>query len=44
MKTRRSDRLIDMTNYLLDRPLTLSSLTYFEELYDSATSCISEDI
>ncbi|KRM00069.1 pur operon repressor [Liquorilactobacillus satsumensis] len=44
MKTRRSDRLIDMTNYLLERPHTLISLTYFAERYESAKSSISEDL
>ncbi|GBG94356.1 purine operon repressor [Ligilactobacillus salitolerans] len=44
MKTRRSDRLIDMTNYLLERPHTLISLTFFAERYESAKSSISEDL
>ncbi|SUP60910.1 pur operon repressor [Weissella viridescens] len=30
MKTRRSDRLVDMTYYLLERPRTLVSLTHFQ--------------
>ena len=34
MKTRRSDRLIDMTRYLLERPHTLISLTFFSERYE----------
>lgn len=29
MKVRRSDRLIDMTRYLLERPHTLIPLTFF---------------
>ena len=44
MKVRRSDRLIDMTRYLLERPHTLVPLTYFSERYDSAKSSISEDL
>ncbi len=44
MKFRRSERLIDMTNYLLDHPRHLVSLTYFAERYDSAKSSISEDL
>lgn len=44
MKTRRSDRLVDMTYYLLERPRTLVSLTHFSEEYESAKSSISEDL
>ena len=44
MKTRRSDRLIDMTRYLLESPHTLISLTFFAERYESAKSSISEDL
>lgn len=44
MKFRRSERLIDMTNYLLDHPRQLVPLTYFAERYDSAKSSISEDL
>ncbi|MFT8459725.1 MAG: pur operon repressor [Liquorilactobacillus ghanensis] len=44
MKTRRSDRLIDMTRYLLERPHTLISLTFFAKRYESAKSSISEDL
>ncbi|MGK0552761.1 pur operon repressor [Enterococcus faecalis] len=44
MKIRRSERLIDMTQYLLDHPHTLVSLTYFAERYQSAKSSISEDL
>lgn len=44
MKTRRADRLVDMTNYLLNRPRTLVSLTHFAQRYDSAKSSISEDL
>lgn len=44
MKFRRSERLIDMTNYLLDHPRQLVPLTYFAERYASAKSSISEDL
>lgn len=44
MKVRRSDRLIDMTRYLLERPHQLVSLTFFSERYESAKSSISEDL
>jgi purine operon repressor len=44
MKFRRSERLIDMTNYLLDHPRELVPLTYFAEKYGSAKSSISEDL
>ncbi|WP_080843550.1 pur operon repressor [Cytobacillus gottheilii] len=44
MKFRRSERLIDMTNYLLEHPQQLVSLTYFSERYGSAKSSISEDL
>lgn len=44
MKFRRSERLIDMTNYLLDHPRQLISLSFFSERYGSAKSSISEDL
>ncbi|QED45879.1 pur operon repressor [Cytobacillus dafuensis] len=44
MKFRRSERLIDMTNYLLEHPRQLVSLTFFSERYKSAKSSISEDL
>ncbi|MFE8698806.1 pur operon repressor [Cytobacillus sp. FJAT-53684] len=44
MKFRRSERLIDMTNYLLEHPHQLVSLTLFSERYGSAKSSISEDL
>ncbi|KAB2328853.1 pur operon repressor [Cytobacillus depressus] len=44
MKFRRSERLIDMTNYLLEHPRQLVSLTYFSERFQSAKSSISEDL
>lgn len=44
MKFRRSERLIDMTNYLLERPRELIPLTFFADRYSSAKSSISEDL
>ncbi|UII56005.1 pur operon repressor [Cytobacillus spongiae] len=44
MKFRRSERLIDMTNYLLEHPRQLIPLTFFSDKYDSAKSSISEDL
>ncbi|MCZ9310893.1 pur operon repressor [Weissella koreensis] len=44
MKIRRSDRLVDMTRYLLAHPRTLISLTKFADQYESAKSSISEDL
>ncbi|MDX8367623.1 pur operon repressor [Cytobacillus sp. Hm23] len=44
MKIRRSGRLVDMTNYLLQHPNQLLPLTIFSERYDSAKSSISEDL
>jgi purine operon repressor len=44
MKFRRSERLIDMTTYLLDHPRQLVPLTFFADRYSSAKSSISEDL
>ncbi|MCD2255982.1 pur operon repressor [Agrilactobacillus fermenti] len=44
MKVRRSNRVIEMTRYLLERPHTLVPLTFFSEAFDSAKSSISEDL
>ncbi|MCK8616792.1 pur operon repressor [Fructobacillus sp. M158] len=44
MKTRRADRLVDMTHYLLEHPRTLVSLNFFAERYETAKSSISEDL
>src|SRR5699024_1218338 len=44
MKIRRSDRLVDMTYYLLDNPHRLVSLGFFADKYQSAKSSISEDL
>ncbi len=38
MKFRRSERLIDMTTYLLEHPRQLVPLTYFADKYGSAKS------
>lgn len=44
MKYRRSDRLIDMTNYLLEHPRELIPLSFFSDRYHAAKSSISEDL
>jgi purine operon repressor len=44
LKIRRSARIADMTQYLLERPHLLIPLTFFSDRYGSAKSSISEDI
>jgi purine operon repressor len=44
MSWKRSERLIDMTNYLINHPRELISLTLFSERYQAAKSSISEDL
>ncbi|MFD1926718.1 pur operon repressor [Sporosarcina siberiensis] len=44
MKWKRSERLVDMTRYLLESPHELIPLTKFSERYESAKSSISEDL
>lgn len=44
MKVRRTERLVDMTQYLVSNPVRLIPLTYFATKYDSAKSSISEDL
>ena len=44
VKIRRSERLIDMTPYLLNHPHELISLSFFSKRYASAKSSISEDL
>lgn len=44
MKWKRSERLVDMTHYLLEHPQQLIPLTYFAEAYEAAKSSISEDL
>lgn len=44
MKAKRSERLVDMTYYLLEHPFDTISLTYFSNLYNAAKSSISEDL
>ena len=41
---KRSERLVDMTQYLLARPHTLIALPFFAARYGSAKSSISEDL
>src|SRR5690606_12935462 len=43
-KLRRRARLVEMTQYLLQRPHPLMPLTRFAERYSSAKSSISEDL
>lgn len=44
VKVRRSERLVDMTQYLLEHPHTLIPLPFFAKRYNSAKSSISEDL
>lgn len=44
MKWKRSERLVDMTQYLMEHPHKLIPLTFFASLYHSAKSSISEDL
>lgn len=44
MKVKRSERLIDITYYLMEHPHTLIPLTLFAKRYESAKSSISEDL
>jgi purine operon repressor len=44
MKVKRSERLIDMTWYLMNHPHELISLSNFAKRYESAKSSISEDL
>src|SRR5690625_5301679 len=41
---KRSDRLVGMTNYILEHPLELISLPFFSSRYDAVKSSISEDL
>ncbi|WP_067841285.1 pur operon repressor [Amphibacillus sediminis] len=41
---KRSDRLVGMTQYILDHPMELISLPFFSERYQAAKSSISEDL
>lgn len=44
MKLRRSERMVVISNYLMNHPYELTSLNTFAEKYESAKSSISEDI
>lgn len=44
MKAKRSERLVEMTYYLLEHPFEAVPLTYFSKLYTAAKSSISEDL
>lgn len=41
---KRSERLVDMTKYLLEKPHTLIALPFFADRYGAAKSSISEDL
>ncbi|WP_079707612.1 pur operon repressor [Paraliobacillus ryukyuensis] len=41
---KRSDRLIGITNYIIEHPMQLISLPFFAETYQAAKSSISEDL
>jgi pur operon repressor, Bacillus subtilis type len=41
---KRSERLVDFTDYLLNNPNTVISLTFFSNRYEAAKSSISEDL
>lgn len=41
---KRSERLVAMTHFILDRPRELISLPFFSEKYEAAKSSISEDL
>ena len=44
MKLRRSERMVVISNYLINNPYSLTSLNTFAEKYEAAKSSISEDI
>ena len=44
MKLKRSERIVVMTEYLLNNPNKLIPLTYFVSKFNQAKSSISEDI
>lgn len=44
MKTKRSERLVDMAIYFLQNPNTKTPLSYFSEKFNAAKSSISEDL
>lgn len=41
---KRSERLVDFTNYLLNHQRQLTTLSFFSERYGAAKSSISEDL
>lgn len=41
---KRSERLVDMTKFLMERPHTLIALPFFAKRYGAAKSSISEDL
>ena len=44
MKLKRSERMVVISNYLINNPYKLISLNTFAERYEAAKSSISEDV
>ena len=44
MKLKRSERMVVISNYLINNPYQLTSLNTFAERYEAAKSSISEDV
>ena len=44
MKLKRSERMVVISNYLINNPYQLTSLNTFAERYEVAKSSISEDV
>ena len=44
MKLKRSERMVVISNYLINNPYKLTSLNTFAERYEAAKSSISEDV
>ena len=44
MKLRRSERMVVISNYLINNPYQLTSLNTFATQYEAAKSSISEEI
>ncbi len=44
VKIKRSERLVDLTYYLITHPFEIVSLTYFSDRFQAAKSSVSEDL
>ena len=44
MKLKRSERMVVISNYLINNPYQLDKSQYFAERYEAAKSSISEDV